>query len=209
MKNIKKIISLILIAAMALSLTGCQPPVQDYDVSGYLRAVLDCCYLGETEEYIAFTGATQEQAEEVHNTTVANAAVRFCQKYKMNADEEQMDKIEEIMAEALAHSQYTVFKKVETDYGYDVKVEYEVQTTLREIDYKIKNIVDSAYNEGTRTNLGAEHIDEIIEECNYALEYPIYSNTEEITFDILVDEDYYLSLNVDLYDIIDEEILVF
>ena len=209
MKRIKKLLSIILIAAMAMSFTGCKPPVQDYNVSGYIRSVLDLCYLGETEDYIAFTSSSLEEAEDVRHATVANLAVRFCQKYKMNADDEQMAKIEELMAKALACSQYTVFKKVETDYGYDVKVEYKVQITLQEIEYKIKNIVDTAYNDGTRTNLGAEHIDEIIEVCQHALEYPVYGETKEITFDILVDEDYYLSLNVDLYDIIDEEILVF
>jgi len=209
MKNTKKILALLLTVVMAISLAGCKPPTQDYDVSGYIRAVLDCCYQGDTEGYLAFTDATETQAQDVRNATVSNAAVRFCQKYSMNADEEQMAEIEDIMAKAFACSDYTVYKKTEAKYGYDVKVEYKVQTTLQDISYEIQAIVDEAYNNGKRTDLGADHIDEIITECRAALENPTYGETLEINFDILVDKDYYLSLNVDLYEQIDESILVF
>lgn len=104
-------------------------------------------------------------------------------------------------------TQGTLLIRTTASYGYDVKVSYDVQTTFKNIRYDVQKRVDEATLGGYATDLGAEYINGIIELCKNTAEAPTYQGSESVTFDIIVDANYELSLNIKLFDKIDEAIL--
>ncbi|MDO4460035.1 MAG: hypothetical protein Q4C42_08185 [Clostridia bacterium] len=209
MKNLKRVLSFALVIVMLFSLVGCTATKKtEFDVSGYIRSVLRCSYAGDTASYMELTGAGKETADDYHATTVHNAAVRFFSAYSMNASDAQMDAMEAVLEEAYRNSKFTVNEKVEKATGYDVRVDYTVQTTLNNISSDIKAKREAADALGQATDIGAQYIDEVITLCKNTVEnQTAYGDTATLTFDIIVDSEGYISLDTNLFNSIDVAIL--
>ena len=92
------------------SLSGCAIPIPgfaDYDVSGYVKALLDSSYHQENEEFMSITGATKTAAQQNNTDTVENAAVLFCNTYGLYPNEEQLQELQEVMRTVYRQTQYT------------------------------------------------------------------------------------------------------
>lgn len=198
----KKTAAALLALLICLTFGGCQGK-QDYDVSSYLKGVLSESYSNGS----AAAAATDRAVSSNSATTAENAAVRFFEKYKMNPSEEQKSAMTEVFQRAYANSKYTVKEKTEAAYGFDVVVEYEVQTTFQGLQTDINSRREEAERMGIALETGADYIDGVISLCSNSVDAPTYSGTGSLTFDIKVDEELNLSLNVKLFDRLDQEIL--
>ena len=201
--------SVLLVLLMAVGFSGCRMRTGDFDVTGYIQAVLKCSYLDETDDYVTFTSATEEEISDYQKVTVNNAAVRFFTKYEMNASDEQIEKMEAVLTKAYANSKFTVEAKTETSSGYNVVVDYDIQTTFMNLEDDIVTKRAVAQSEGTATTVGAAYIDNVIEFCDNSISEPTYDGNSTTEFEIRIDNDDNLSLNINLFDKIDEEILPF
>ncbi len=202
----------VLIFGILISSTGCTSiaKANDFDATGYIKSVLQCSYNANYDDYISYTGSTTDAAEDYHSATLQNAAVRFFAKYEMNADDTQVAAMEAVIEKAYANSKYTVNVQTTASYGYDVKVDYTVQTTFQDISKDIQSKRDLAAKEGLATNIGADYINEVIQLCeNTVNNGTSYGDTASVTIDIKKDSEGYLSLNTNYFDDIDENILPF
>lgn len=126
-KGFQKLIALALAGLLSLSLSACSVPMPgfaEYDVSGYIQALLDSSYHDSHDGLIAVAKLTEEKAREYNTTTVENAAVTFCNTYGLTPSEEQLGELQKIMKQAFALTKYTVKdeRKVETGYYLEVEV---------------------------------------------------------------------------------------
>ena len=122
----KRLPALLLAVVLAVSLSGCAIPIPgfaDYDVSGYVKALLDSSYHQENEEFMSITGATKTAAQQNNTDTVENAAVLFCNTYGLYPNEEQLQELQEVMRTVYRQTQYTVKEEQKTDKGYYIEVE--------------------------------------------------------------------------------------
>ncbi len=65
-------------------LSGCANASQTY--ANYVQAVMDCTYHGDTAQYIALTGATQQEAYRIYNAEVESVATLICQKFDVDME---------------------------------------------------------------------------------------------------------------------------
>lgn len=122
----KRLPALLLALVLAVSLSGCTIPIPgfaDYDVSGYVKALLDSSYHQENEEFMSITGATEAAAQQNNTDTVENAAVLFCNTYGLYPSDERLQELQEIMRTVYRQTQYTVKDEQKTDKGYYLEVE--------------------------------------------------------------------------------------
>ncbi|MEG1426097.1 MAG: hypothetical protein RSC76_00270, partial [Oscillospiraceae bacterium] len=180
---------------------------KEFDVSGYIKSVLDSTYRLQNENYIVFTGTTNEMANSNHTTTISNAAVHFLEKYKINASDTQRASLESIFSAVYQNCPYTVLEKVKTDSGYNITVNYTPMIAFQSLSTQIESIKgragDSAYN------IGAAYIDDVIALCKSVSENPTYGEVQSQIFDIRLSENGELSLNIHLFTLLDEQILPF
>lgn len=193
----KRFIAVVLAGILALSFSACSQKA-DYDVSAYIKGVLDSSYKN---------AETAGGDSDYNGTTTYNAAVRFFDKYAMNASEEQKSAMQAVFKRAYANSRYTVGAKTEASYGYDVVVTYDVQTTLQNLEQDIRNRRDEAAKEGKALDVGAEYIDKVVALCENSVDAANYDGTGTLSFDIRIDENNDLLLNVNLFDTLDQLIL--
>ena len=201
---VKKIAIILMALVISLSFMGCESK-GDYDITAYVKNVLAESYNNGSSAAAAATAVTSGNSA----TTAENAAVRFFEKYKMNPSDDQKAAMAEVLKKAYANSKYTVGEKTEASYGYDVVVTYEVQTTFQRLESDINSRREEAEKTGSTLDVGAEYIDNVIALCENSVDVPMYGDSGSITFDILVDEDLNLSINLNLFDQLDEAILPF
>lgn len=155
MNRLKRSLLLLLTLALVLGLSSCTIPSRgfaDYDVSGYIQALLDSSYHSENTELMAIAAITEEQARQYNDTTVENAAATFCNAYKLSPSEEQLAEFQVIMRQAFALTKYTVKdeRKVETGYYLEVEVASITNFSGREAD--IERLKEQARQEATAAN---------------------------------------------------------
>lgn len=155
MKTWKKWGTALVSAALALSLWGCTIPMPgfaDYDVSGYIKALLDSSYHASTEDLMAVAKITEDKAMEYNTTTVENAAVSFCNTYGLSPSDQQLQELQKVMRQAFALTRYTVKdeQKVETGYYLEVEVTSIINFSGREAD--IEKLKEQAQQEATAAN---------------------------------------------------------
>lgn len=155
MNRLKRSLLLLLTLALVLGLSSCTIPSRgfaDYDVSGYIQALLDSSYHSENAELMAIAAITEEQARQYNDTTVENAAATFCNTYKLSPSEEQLAEFQVIMRQAFALTKYTVRdeRKVETGYYLEVEVASITNFSGREAD--IERLKEQARQEATAAN---------------------------------------------------------
>ena len=206
----KRFTALLLLAVHVVAMSGCSlNKSESYDISGYVRGVMKCGYLGDNADYVA-SGVSETTAADYHTTTVYNAAVRFFTKYNIDASDEQIAAMEEVLTTAYANSKFTVNDETEASYGYDVVVTYSVQTTFVDIEAEINTKVEALSIAGESEEDRNEVINSIIELCrNTSEQATSYGEVETVTFDIQKDTSGNLSLNTKLFTKIDSAILPF
>lgn len=145
---VKKGVSMVMAAlVLFLCLAGCgltKPQLIDYDISGYIKAMLDSSYRGSHEAYMDFAKYTNEQAEQNRQVTVENGAVHFCNSFGIYPTDEQMLEIEAFISEAYKLSKYTVQKEVKTETGYSVEIEIQPLTLFSSLKGEFEALRQSA-----------------------------------------------------------------
>ena len=142
-------------AGLSLALAGCSLPMTgfaDYDVSGYFQALLDSSYKGENTSYMAVAAATEEVAQQNNTTTVANAAVNFCNTYGLSPSDDQLTQLEDVMRQALRQADYTVKDEQKVDGGYYLEVEIDPIVNFSELEDTISQLRTEAEEEATLAN---------------------------------------------------------
>ena len=155
----KRIGAAMLALALMLALGGCDflpsADFDDYDVSGYIQALLDSSYRDSHQLFMDVTQATQEGAKQNNTTTVQNAAVNFCNAYNLSPTEEQMTRLESIMSQALRSVRYTVKEEQKVDAGYYIEVEVTPMVNLAGLGDEFKELRTQAQTEADAANTPA------------------------------------------------------
>lgn len=154
-KMLKAWLCLFLAASLALGLAGCTIPVPgfaDYDVSGYIQALLDSSYHDSHEELMELAKITEEKARENNATTVENAVVNFCNTYELSPSEAQLQELQKVMKQAFALTKYMVKDERKTDTGYYLEVEIASITNFEGREADIEKLKNAAQQEATAAN---------------------------------------------------------
>ena len=149
-------ISLLLTAGFLIAcLSGCAIPVPgyaDYDVSGYIQALLDSSYHDTHEALMELSKVTEESAKANNTTTVENAVVNFCNTYDLSPSVGQLDELEKIMRQAFALTKYMVKDERKTDTGYYLEVEIASITNFEGREADIERLKAAAQQEAAALN---------------------------------------------------------
>lgn len=155
MKLSKKLTALALCALLALSCAGCGLPelgFDDYDVSGYIQALLDSTYHDNHNSLIAITGTSEETAKQNHTSTVENAAVNFCNTYNLSPSEEQLTALQDVMSQALNQAKYTVKEEQKIESGYYIEVEVSPIGNFAGLAETLSDLRTQAMDEASAAN---------------------------------------------------------
>jgi len=140
--KIKKLLVYVLTAVLLVTgFTGCsilQPQFADYDVSGYISALLKSSYLGDHDDYMVFAKTTVQNSEENNTATISNAAINFCNAFDIYPSDEQLAAFEAIMASAFKLVKYKVKDEQKIDTGYYIEVEIEPLLMFQELNGSIE-----------------------------------------------------------------------
>lgn len=182
----KRLPALLLAVVLAVSLSGCAIPIPgfaDYDVSGYVKALLDSSYHQENEEFMSITGATKTAAQQNNTDTVENAAVLFCNTYGLYPNEEQLQELQEVMRTVYRQTQYTVKEEQKTDKGYYIEVEIRPIINFQNRTAELAKLKTEAQDEAiaqNRSNTSSEDSSEDSGESDgYGDDYGGYGEDEE------------------------------
>lgn len=155
MKRLKLGVAMLAAVLLCVSCAACSIPMPgfaDYDVSGYIKALLDSSYHGENEEFRDITGASEEDAKVNNTTTVENAAVNFCNVYGVSPSEAQMVEIQKVMRQAFSLTKYTVKAHQKTNTGYYLEVEIASISNFGGRKNEIDKLKAEAQTEATHRN---------------------------------------------------------
>lgn len=159
MKRAKKWAALLLCVLLGGACAGCgllpSTDFNDYDVSSYIQALLDSSYHNSHQDYVAITQAQEEAAQANNTTTIENAAVNFCNAYNISPSEEQMEKLQGIMGQALLSAKYTVKEEKKIETGYSIEVEVSPITSFAGLEQELARLRTQAQEEAAQANLGA------------------------------------------------------
>lgn len=157
MKAFRKFTALLLAAAICLGSAGCgilpSEEFNDYDVSGYIQALLDSSYHNTHGAFISVTQAAADTAQANNTTTVENAAINFCNAYGLNPTDQQMQRLEGIMSTALLSARYQVKDEVKTETGYTIEVTVSPITTFSGLTEQFTTLRSQAQEEVNRTSM--------------------------------------------------------
>lgn len=157
MKALKRCAALLLAALMCLGFAGCDilpsEEFNDYDVSGYIQALLDSSYHDDHRSFIAITQASEDSAKANNTTTIENAAINFCNAYGLNPDDQQMERIEGVMTTALMGARYQVKDEVKVETGYTIEVTVSPVTTFAGLTGEFTSLRSQAQEEINKTSM--------------------------------------------------------
>ena len=134
---------------LLVHLAGCSIPqagFADYDVSGYIRALLDSSYLNDNQRLSDLSGRTVADGEN-SQTTAENAAVRFCNAYGIYPAEDQMAQLDQLMAKVYLGARYSVEDEVKTGQGYTVEVTVYPITNFAGLGERLAAVQETAAQE--------------------------------------------------------------
>lgn len=175
--KMKKLICLVL-SAVILLCSGCSvlPAILRGNVaerySNYVKASLDCAFLGETAFYLKQVEATQEQADSLYADSVSGYTTILMNQYEVKADlisEDLAGQFEAQSKRILAGVKYSVAEAVKNSDG-----DYSVTVTIQPLDL---SSVDSDYAELTEwynDTYSVETLDAMTEE-EYAEAEELYA----------------------------------
>lgn len=155
MRLMKRIAALFLAVVVISGLSGCTIPTPgfaDYDVSGYIQALLDSSYHDSHEELMEIAAISEEKARENNTATVENAAVHFCNAYGISPSDEQLQELQTIMKHAFSLTKYAVKDERKVDAGYYLEVEIASITNFEGREADIEKLKADAQQEATAAN---------------------------------------------------------
>jgi len=155
MSLMKRIAALFLAVVVISGLSGCTIPTPgfaDYDVSGYIQALLDSSYHDSNEKLMEIAAISEEKARENNAATVENAAVHFCNAYGISPSDEQLRELETIMKHAFSLTKYAVKEERKVDTGYYLEVEIASITNFEGREADIEKLKADAQQEATAAN---------------------------------------------------------
>ena len=125
----KRAAALALCLAVMLSFSSCGSLSKllrsGFDATGYVRAIMDCTYKGEFEEYRKFTKATEEEAQSSYDSGVSAEAQVFMDMCGFDTDlvsEQMVERVEAFYRNVYQKSSYQVNEAVKADNGFYVEV---------------------------------------------------------------------------------------
>lgn len=124
-KRIRMSMAACMLAAVMLIITACGS--KPFDASGYVKSFMDMLTKGEVEEYMKFTGETEEEAMEDYNA-MTNAMMEAVG--AAGVSKEVQERFKDVYVKILAKSKYTVGEAQTTDNGFKVDVTIEPITGL-------------------------------------------------------------------------------
>lgn len=146
-----------LLSALLLTLVlgGCEIPMPgfaDYDVSGYIQALLDSSYHNSHSGFMTVAQATTEAAMKNHTSTVGNAVVNFCNTYGVSPSEEEQAQLQEVFSQLLSQAQYTVREEQKVDTGYYIEVEVTPISNFSDCAGQLATLREQAQQEADEAN---------------------------------------------------------
>lgn len=119
----------ILLAAVlaAVLLGGCGRP---FDASGYVKALLDNSYKGDSAEFVAQKVGTQKQAEELYRQGI-DAEMKSLTS-QADVSEELEGEFREVLQEIFKNVKYTVGEAAKKDNSFEVEVKYQKMNIFSE-----------------------------------------------------------------------------
>lgn len=212
-----------LCALLTLGLAGCDLPMlgfADYDVSAYLQALLDSSYKNSHAQFLEVAGGDASAAQANNDTTVENTAVEFCNTYNLAMDETQMDRLEEILGEALAQARYTVKEEQKVDTGYYIEVEITPILNYQGLEPRLQELEEEAHEEATSVegvsqegdvvtvDVNQLYLDKVLDYCEEQLSQLQYDTAPQtIALDIRQTSQGELQLDMNQIKTIDETVL--
>jgi len=149
--------AVLLAVLLCMGCAGCDilpsEEYDDYDVSGYIQALLDSSYHNSHQTFITITQAAEDSAQANNTATVENAAVNFCNAYSLNPNEEQMERLEGIMAQALLSARYQVEDEVKVETGYTIQVTVSPIISFSGLTEEFTALRSQAQEEAASTNM--------------------------------------------------------
>lgn len=157
MTVLKKAAALLLAVLLCMGFAGCDilpsEEYNDYDVSGYIQALLDSSYHDNHRAFIAITQAADDSAKANNTATVENAAINFCNAYSLNPNDQQMERLKGIMATALLSTRYQVKDEVKVETGYTIEVTVSPITSFAGLTGDFTTLRSQAQEEIDRTSM--------------------------------------------------------
>lgn len=215
----KKVISLTIICAITILLTGCFKDEESTKYKDYIQAAMDASYLGKNTEYLVVADTTKEDAEELYDHTAEYLAYSIMKYNSVNYDdinEEIINKYKELAKEALKKSKYTINDGRKVDGVYQVKVEITPidvwEATYDEVEEYIAEFLDKYPNYETMSGdelLAAEeeYANKVLEILNPYIENMNYKDTVSKIVEIQFDDDGLYGISQDDWDDIDDYIM--
>lgn len=239
MKKVKRCAALLLCAAVLLAAAGCSifptPGFAEYDVSGYVKALLDSSYHGDHDAIKEISGVDDAGAQANSDTTVENAAIYFCNNYGISPSDRQLDELKAIMRQAFALTKYTVKEERKVEGGYYLEVEVAAITNfegrsadidrlkIEAQDATIGSSANTASSEGgddgedpassapqAGTDANTLFVDKVLEFCKSELANISYDpDTRSLPLDVIQTEKGELQLDMNQLDAIDRAVIRF
>lgn len=202
------------VAALAMLLTGCGgTQFAEYDVSGYVKALLDSSYRDDNTALMSISGMTQAEAEAYNDTTVENATVRFCNTYDLAPSQDQLDQLEAIMRQVFAQARYSVtnHRQVEGGYYLEVEVTPIVNFVGREAD--LERLKEQATDDAAGDPLSDAndlYLEKVIAFCKQEMNGIVYeSSSRTIPLDIVQTSQGELQIDLEQIEAIDQVVVKF
>lgn len=236
-KTVQRCAAILLCAVLLLTTAGCSlfptPGFAEYDVSGYVKALLDSSYHGDHKAIKEIAGVNDAGAQTNTDTTVENAAIYFCNNYGISPSERQLDELKAIMRQAFALTKYTVKEERKVDGGYYLEVEVAAITNFEgrsaDIDQLKIEAQDASIGSTGNTTSGDEDggeeadstaqigtdantlfVDKVLEFCKSELANISYDpDTRSLPLDVVQTEKGELQLDMNQLDAIDRAVIRF
>ncbi len=206
MKGFRKVFGALFLAFTLAFTTACST---SFDAQKYVQATLDASTRAEFDEYIEITDSTEAEAQEDYDAALDEAMAAFDEVDLSDSVKEQYRSLFEDMFKA---TKYEVGEATEdSDGNYQVVVTIEPLQVFDGVEDELTEIVNAYVEEQTAAieNGGEVPTDREIYDYVFTelynilakkLENPTYGDPQEITVDVVLDED------ENLYTISDEQI---
>ncbi len=204
--KLKRIITLVVIAAAAVIGILCLGLRNDFDAQGYVQAILDQTFKGETEKLADMVAGVSEEAlyqqyEEGVNSFVENNLLN-----NVEADEEVKQKFVELWKDVFKSFKYEV-KQAEKISNEQYEVDVELEPTdiflqfVASVEIEQQNLntkVEKGEYSGTKEEIESQMQKEVLESrynsLKTAYENPQYSEKTVVQFRVTSDEKHVFSI---------------
>ena len=132
MKKMSNIMKTLIVGVLStVMLIGCG---QAFDASGYVKAILDVSYKGETAKYMELTNSTEEEANEIYQGNLEYNMNEFS---TMPFSDEMQQNYEQLFKDMMSKTKYTVGEARETENkNYEVDVTIETMNIMDDATYE-------------------------------------------------------------------------